>query len=1232
VSNFRGFIAAASLKHSKGKGLLAGSHHFRGVIAAASLKRGSDTHFRARERISSASLPRPYRSTPDVMESYALPFASYYAVRASQRGMTAQELYASRRVQFRSGIVGGGQLEQALAGALPKGWVAGDGNTVAELWRGENPAEAVLLGQTVGKLAEAIPGSSGYSHSVSKSALNHIRNNHGDATSEASRGQVGITDADLSAVATIPADYDAMRSDLVSQRGLPVIAYVKQVDDGVLLYLEEVHKKRRDMAALSLWKYLAATDAQQVLRSAVASPNVQNDGGHALNLAPDGQEINQPGIEGQDSDSLQTLQLKNPLVGADAQATRREHAATERAYGGREAYDAAKAAGRTKLNFVQWVQVRTPRFKRWFGDWEAARGVRELAAKGPHDLSEQAALDGKKAIEQAFRSFGPVETADGRSVAFPVGMVGKISRHKGFDVGRVAGAFDALLRDAIPMVSQAEQVREGHKDHSRNVVAYHHYVNRFEQGGREYYVRFTVQSLNARPGAYGQDIAHSSFVSGVDIYSANKKGAAPESTSLRENPVLADGTAPVDRILARWIEAGNGEVSKVTDPDTGEPRVIHGIQDYSGPGMRGHATTMPKALRNKLDTWGLVSQSPYSFSYYDKPGKSWSHTPEGVLRISDHWNFSSGGTMHMRTDVPVEPDMWTLARYEGGTWKVLESLPIEDSSARLEKWFSGIQQVIDHEKSGATALKREKGESAKDFKKRKESSPKHGFFYNSESGQIKSATANVGTFSQDNGNILLQGQPATKAPRGAFSRDSLTITMLQGADLTTVMHEGAHFFFDNDIAMAAEIVAEARITGFDQLKPGERQILSDVSTLFRHHGLQGDIIEQLDQWYRLSPEEQRAHHERTAESFEVYLGTGQAPSVELQPYFRKFRQWFLNFYGSVKRFLENNPEAGKLNDEVRGVFDRMLATNEQIVFAEQARSMIPIFQTAEQAGMRPEEFRAYQALNMGQTEQAAEDLQAKAVQDMRWARNVRSRAIKRLNREARSRMRIEARREVMSQPVYRAWRFLTAKIAAEDRIGKLQDAKSDPNHVMPDRDSLFTAIAKLGGIDQAEARAQWGIDPKANVGAPVFGKAVLRKSGGLSIDSIRDDRHAHRAGGALRPVGALEGAGAAQSARVAAVVTPCSYGRYPSIRWCRMARMRTSWRSGTKRYRAMNPVAPWETTSSRISPWTRRPASGCSPSSAVAEVIARTAAVAAAGFSRRRNSKACSRWSSAHAA
>jgi hypothetical protein len=48
----------------------------------------------------------------------------------------------------------------------------------------------------------------------------------------------------------------------------------------------------------------------------------------------------------------------------------KQFADTEKAIGGRATWQQAKDAGRTKLEYRQWVQVRTPAFKAWFGDWE----------------------------------------------------------------------------------------------------------------------------------------------------------------------------------------------------------------------------------------------------------------------------------------------------------------------------------------------------------------------------------------------------------------------------------------------------------------------------------------------------------------------------------------------------------------------------------------------------------------------------------------------------------------------------------------------------------------------------------------------------------------------------------------------------------------------------------------------------------------------------------------------
>ena len=54
---------------------------------------------------------------------------------------------------------------------------------------------------------------------------------------------------------------------------------------------------------------------------------------------------------------------------------------TAKSYGGEPAWQAAKDAGRTVLSYREWVQVRTPAFKAWFGDWENERTRNEGVGK-----------------------------------------------------------------------------------------------------------------------------------------------------------------------------------------------------------------------------------------------------------------------------------------------------------------------------------------------------------------------------------------------------------------------------------------------------------------------------------------------------------------------------------------------------------------------------------------------------------------------------------------------------------------------------------------------------------------------------------------------------------------------------------------------------------------------------------------------------------------------------------
>ena len=335
--------------------------------------------------------------------------------------------------------------------------------------------------------------------------------------------------------------------------------------------------------------------------------------------------------------------------------------------------------------------------------------------------------------------------------------------------------------------------------------------------------------------------------------------------------------------------------------------------------------------------------------------------------------------------------------------------------------------------------------------------------------------------------------------RGSFNPSTNIIAALHDADLSTILHELGHFFFENDIALAAELIQKQDLT------EGEQSILDDMSTVFTWQGIQGTIGDQLDQWYSMSFEEQRSFHEKTAESFEHYTFTGKAPSMELQRVFDTFRSWLTSVYKSIKDFLSTHPQAASLTPEVRGYFDRMLATSEQIKLAEQGRSMMPLFSTREEARMTEAEFAEYQALGDEATNAAISALGAKANSDMQWMSNARSKQLKMLQREhdaLRRDIRSSIRTQVMSQPVYQAWAFLTKRLGEGDKITEPDRPKSNPAYVDETQDSLFVAIAKLGGLKKADIEGEWGLDPATRSPMPVFGKHVLKRNGGVAIDDM----------------------------------------------------------------------------------------------------------------------------------
>jgi hypothetical protein len=64
----------------------------------------------------------------------------------------------------------------------------------------------------------------------------------------------------------------------------------------------------------------------------------------------------------------------------------------------------------TKLTEKQWLQVRTPAFKQWFGDWETAAKIEGIKNKEPVTVTIREALN-KKEAEEMVRPFGAIENA-----------------------------------------------------------------------------------------------------------------------------------------------------------------------------------------------------------------------------------------------------------------------------------------------------------------------------------------------------------------------------------------------------------------------------------------------------------------------------------------------------------------------------------------------------------------------------------------------------------------------------------------------------------------------------------------------------------------------------------------------------------------------------------------------------------------------------------------------------
>jgi hypothetical protein len=272
-----------------------------------------------------------------------------------------------------------------------------------------------------------------------------------------------------------------------------------------------------------------------------------------------------------------------------------------------------------------------------------------------------------------------------------------------------------------------------------------------------------------------------------------------------------------------------------------------------------------------------------------------------------------------------------------------------------------------------------------------------------------------------NGDGEILEQAAAGPARGGFDPRTLNVLVGKGGDVSTLSHELIHLRIAEYLRMARSATPPARV-------------MDDLDTLFVFMGVEGATPqERLDNYETMMIDQRRPLEEKVTYNFEIYLYEGKAPSVELRGVFDRLAAWMRRVYKSIRDDLnaiyrrEFGTDLPILTPEVRSVFDRMLASEEQIKRQEAISGMKGLFQTQAESGMADAEWAAYQAMQQEATDAAVTDLNTASMRQLQWLGNARARILRDLQKKheaKRKEVTAEVAATVKVEPVYRAMTYL----------------------------------------------------------------------------------------------------------------------------------------------------------------------------------------------------------------
>lgn len=588
-----------------------------------------------------------------------------------------------------------------------------------------------------------------------------------------------------------------------------------------------------------------------------------------------------------------------------------------RQYEGTDQWMKAPNGQTSKLTEEQWLIVRTPAFKNWFGDWE---NDPEHASKIVDENGEPLVVyHWTNNVFDTFRSGNMAKT-----IYFSESKKGarKAARGK-------RNVLECFLNVKNPVNEKTDPVHWYDAEESLNVY-------KWKKDGRDgVFVRdeagtsiavFEPTQIKSATDNNGQF-----SVDDPDIYHQVKEDSQTEGSladqKLNEDienwkkevediasfPDQTDAERLKMPVVCSRLPLVYSLVNKavgIDDVDINRPIVITKKHFYEILHVKetkknhGHKGEMAQEIVGKLPE--LLANPVGIMKNYDKNGNVIPGEVIAILEAKD----KAGNVIIAPVSLKEESGAYRLKTFFG-----------KNAEEKFGKRFFNIDNIL------YASNKKRFSDALEQLAKKRALGVKLTYgdtlFSNipSEKDLVKLRNQNIGYYQEVNGTNL-----------GSFSSMQRLISLFENADESTFMHEMSHFYLSElekiaNIAPNSQAARDlATVRAWAEWKPGDAEAFKDSKTAAEFAEREKQILaaEAAGNDAEVNRLKRVWMQEKFARGFETYLASGKAPTSALERLFSRFKKWLKQIYGDVTG-------AGVLpSAEVAAVMDRMIASDEEI--------------------------------------------------------------------------------------------------------------------------------------------------------------------------------------------------------------------------------------------------------------------------------------------------------------